>query len=176
MHLPNGQQRLLTALRLANVCGARPCTEDFLWQVAGAVWELSRQSHQCDIEELQRNQYVWISLINVQREVVPESNHYLDVDYLHHYSNVADYKSDLRKLEKLLAREHLTRRLADLGMYYWSELQDLPAARRALEGAIREDPQNGSVALALSRLFMWLGEPDRAKTDRDAARFDCRPR
>jgi tetratricopeptide (TPR) repeat protein len=162
--LPDKQRRILTAIRLASVCGARPCAEDFLWMVAEAVWGLSRDRNQDDLEELQRQQYIQISLINVRREVVPESSYYLDLDYLHHYSNVADYKSDLRKLEDLLVREHLTRRLADLGMHYWNDLQDLSAAQRALEAAVQGDPQDRQAALALSRLFMWLRDPDRAKT------------
>ena len=162
--LPSQQQRLLTALRLAIVCGAHPCTEDFLWMVAQAVWGLSRGRHRDDLEELQRQQYVRVSLIGTQREVVPRHDHYLDVDYAHHYSSLVDYKADLRKLEDLLLRKRLIRRLADLGLYYWSELQDLPAARHALESAAREDQQDKPLALALARLYGWVGEPDRAKT------------
>lgn len=162
--LPTEQRRLLTALRLAIVCGARPCTEDFLWMVAEAVWGLSRNSHRGDLEELQRQQYVRTSLIREEREVVPQHDHYLHVDYVHHYANVADYKSDLRKLEALLLRERLARRLGDLGVYYSTVLQDLPAARRALESAVRVDPQDTPSVLTLARLCLWLGEPDRAKT------------
>jgi tetratricopeptide (TPR) repeat protein len=163
-HLPNEQRRLLTALQLTIACGARPCTEDFLWMVAEAVWGLSPGRHRGDLEELQRQQYVRVSLSNDRREVIPVSDRYLDVDHVYHYSNLADYKGDLRKLEDLLVRERLTRRLADLGVFYWSALQDLLAARRALESAVRGDPKDRPSALALARLYGWLGEPDRAKT------------
>jgi tetratricopeptide (TPR) repeat protein len=158
------QRRLVTTLLLANVCGARPCTEELLWMVAEALWGLSLDRNRDDLQELQRQQYVRISLIATKRVVVPQHDHYLNLEYVRHYTNVADYKDDLRKLERVLLRERLAPRLAALGTYYWRELQDLPAARRALENAVREDPEDRPSALALACLYTWVGEPERAKT------------
>jgi hypothetical protein len=52
--LPKEQRRILTALDLATVCDASPCTEDFLWMVAETVWRFPRDGNQGDFEELQR--------------------------------------------------------------------------------------------------------------------------
>jgi hypothetical protein len=75
--------------------------------VAEALWGQSRDRNRRDLDELQRQQYVRISLIGTKTVVAPQHDHYLNVDYVRHYANVADYKGDLRKLEDLLLREGL---------------------------------------------------------------------
>jgi tetratricopeptide (TPR) repeat protein len=163
--LPFRSKRVITALGLARACGAEACERALLNEILKNVLAQDIVGIEGEISDMGEK---YVLMADERDRISLQNDEFVVADYSGYYPTFLKLKKDLEKVESLPAVSGNADRLLQLGFYYWSRFQDFNSAHRAMESSLQVKSSPLAHA-SLARLYMWLGEPERARTAINAA-------